>query len=180
VRVICANNVPIAQLVEEGKFREDLYYRLNICMINVPPLRERKEDVVCLAEAFLDSYNRKYGINKELSPEALKSMCEYHWPGNVRELENAVQRLIINSRSNIIEEDDVDKLLNKAVYEETMVDISKELRRDSSVDFKDLMEQQEKKIIQYALKKEGTTRRAAEFLNLPQATLARKKLKYGL
>ena len=180
VRVICANNVPIAQLVEEGKFREDLYYRLNICMINVPPLRERKDDVVCLAEAFLDSYNKKYGISKELSPEALESMCEYHWPGNVRELENAVQRLIINSRGNIIEEDDVDKLLNKAVYEETMVDISKELRRDSSVDFKDLMEQQEKKIIQYALKKEGTTRKAAEFLNLPQATLARKKLKYGL
>ncbi|MDO4545004.1 MAG: sigma 54-interacting transcriptional regulator [Bacillota bacterium] len=180
VRVVCANNIPLQKLVEEGKFREDLYYRLNICMINVPPLRERKEDILCLTEAFLANYSRKFGITRELSPKALELLCRYHWPGNVRELENVIQRLIINCRETVIEDDMVDQLLNKAVYDETVMDVGREFNRESSVDFKDLMEQQEKKIIAYALKKEGTTRKAAEFLNLPQATLARKKVKYGL
>ena len=107
-------------------------------------------------------------------------MCEYHWPGNVRELENIVQRLIINSRDSIIDEDLVDRLLNKNVYEKTVLDVKRQFRRDESVNFRTVMEQQEKKLIEYALKKEGTTRKAAEFLDLPQATLARKKTKYGL
>ena len=180
VRVICANNVPLQELVKEGRFREDLFYRLNICMINVPPLRERKEDILCLTDFFLENYNKKYGITREISPEALELMCEYHWPGNVRELENIVQRLIINSRDSIIDEDLVDRLLNKNVYEKTVLDVKRQFRRDESVNFRTVMEQQEKKLIEYALKKEGTTRKAAEFLDLPQATLARKKTKYGL
>ncbi|MDO4485901.1 MAG: sigma 54-interacting transcriptional regulator [Bacillota bacterium] len=180
VRVICANNIPLQELVKEGKFREDLYYRLNICIINVPPLRERKEDIVCLAEHFLEHYSKKYGTIREISPEAMELMCDYHWPGNVRELENVVQRLIISSRETIIDEDLVDQLLNKSVYDKTMLDVRNEFRRNESVDFRAIMEHQEKKLIEYALQKEGTTRKAAEFLDLPQATFARKKTRYGL
>ncbi|MBR4862338.1 MAG: sigma 54-interacting transcriptional regulator [Firmicutes bacterium] len=180
VRVICANNVPLLKLVQEGKFREDLYYRLNICSIDVPPLRERKEDIGCLAEAFLKSYSRKYGMEKELAPETLEKLESYHWPGNVRELENAIHRLYIGERERVIGEDAADRLLNGSVYESMIINLKKEFNRDERVDFNQIMEEQEKRLIAYALKKEGTTRKAAEYLNLPQATLARKKVRYGL
>ena len=180
VRVICANNVSLRKLVEEGKFREDLYYRLNICSIDVPALRERREDIACMAEAFLRNYCRKYGIEKELSPEACRKLEKYHWPGNVRELENAVHRLYISERGRIIDADGVDQLLNSSVYEEMIVNLRKGFDRDNRVDFNQIIEEQEKRLISYALKKEGTTRKAAEYLNLPQATLARKKVRYGL
>lgn len=180
VRVVCANNVPLRKLVEEGKFREDLYYRLNICAIDVPALRDRKEDITCLAEAFLQNYSRKYGVEKEFAPETLAKLEAYHWPGNVRELENAVHRLYIGERDRVIGEDAADQLLNSTAYESMMINLKRELAREDQVDFNQIMEDQEKKLIAYALKKEGTTRKAAEYLNLPQATLARKKVRYGL
>ena len=180
VRVIVANNVPLKQLVEEGKFREDLYYRLNICTIDVPPLRERREDILCLAEAFTKNWTRKYKISKELSPEALEKLCSYRWPGNVRELENVVHRLIISSRGIVITGEDVEEILGESVYGDMMIRVRKTFEKHDRLDFHSLMEQQEKQIIEYALKKEGTTRKAAELLGLPQTTFARKKIKYGL
>ena len=180
VRVICANNIPLQKLVNEGKFREDLYYRLNICCINVPPLRERPEDIACLAAACIDHYSLKYGIQKTFTPEAYQKLEEYHWPGNVRELENTVHRLYISERERQIGEDAVDELLNVNVYNESMIDLKREVRREESLDFNKIMDEQEKKLIAYALKKEGTTRKAAEFLNIPQTTLAHKKLKHQL
>lgn len=180
VRVICANNIPLKKLVEEGKFREDLYYRLNICMIDVPPLRRRKEDVVCLADFFIKKYSKKYGIDKQFSLEALTRLEEYHWPGNVRELENTVHRLYISEKDLIIDEASVERLLGDSMYENMVLDMKKELGRQPTVDFTKIMEEQEKRLVAYALKKEKTTRKAAEFLNIPQATLARKKLKYNL
>ncbi len=180
VRVICANNIPLRKLVEEGKFREDLFYRLNICMIEIPPLRKRKEDVYCLAQNFIKRYSQKYGVEKEFSTDAYRKLQEYHWPGNVRELENTVHRLYICERADIIDADLVDELLNENVYDESVIDIRKEFRREESLDFNSIMDKQEKKLIEYALKKEGTTRKAAEFLNLPQTTLARKKIKHNL
>ena len=180
VRVICANNIPLKKLVDEGKFREDLFYRLNICQIEIPPLRKRKEDVYCLAKDFIKKYSLKYGVDKDFSPEAYRKLEEYHWPGNVRELENTVHRLYICGRENTIEADLVDDLLNENVYDESVIDIRKEFKREESLDFNQIIERQEKKLIEYALKKEGTTRKAADFLNLPQTTLARKKVKYNL
>lgn len=180
VRVIAANNVPLQKLVEQGKFREDLYYRLNICKIDVPPLRERKDDILCLAETFASSWSKKYKIHKELSPEALGRLYDYHWPGNVRELENVVHRLIISSKDIIISGEDADEILNENTYGDMAVGVRKSFDRNENLDFRRFMEQQEKQIIAYALKKEGTTRRAADFLGLPQTTFARKKLKYGL
>ncbi len=180
VRVICANNIPLRKLVNEGKFREDLYYRLNICCINVPPLRERPEDIDCLANAFIRHYSQKYGIEKTFTTEAYRKLEEYHWPGNVRELENTAHRLYISERTQQIDADAVDELLNVNVYNESMIDLKKEFRRGDSIDFNKIMDEQEKKLIAYALKKEGTTRRAAEFLNIPQTTLARKKIKHQL
>lgn len=180
VRVICANNVPLRKLVEEGKFREDLFYRLNICTIDVPSLRDRREDIPCLSEAFLKNYNKKYGVVKELAPEAMDKLESYHWPGNVRELENVIHRLYISERDRIISGETTEQLLSDTVYEEMIVNLRKEFSQENQVDFNEIMEEQERRLIAYALKKEGTTRKAAEYLNLPQATLARKKVRYGL
>lgn len=180
VRVVAANNVPLKKLVEEGRFREDLYYRLNICQINVPPLRARTEDILCLADAFIRNYSEKYGIKKTFSPDAYKELMEYHWPGNVRELENTVHRLYITERSDVIDGDDVNSMLNESVFDDVVIDVKKEFVRDKDLNFDSIMSQQEKRLIAFALKKEGTTRAAAEFLGMSQATLARKKLKYGL
>lgn len=194
VRVVCANNVPLRKLVDEGRFREDLYYRLNICAVDIPPLRERKEDIECLAEAFLEGYVKKYGEEKEFSLEALELLKSYDWPGNVRQLENAVHRLYIGQRGWIIDEKQVEKFLRSCdgvleggqsvadayADDELIVDLREELRSDDGVDFNRIMEAQEKCLIEYALKREGTTRKAAEYLNMSQATLARKKVRYGL
>lgn len=180
VRVICANNVPLKKLVDEGSFREDLYYRLNICLIEVPPLRKRPEDIVCLAEAFIKKYSQKYGVEKTFSQEGFDALCRYHWPGNVRELENTVHRLYITAREEEIDGQQVDDLLNDSFYDDLVIDLKKELRGMEVIDFNQIMDEQEKKLIAYALKKEKTTRKAAEFLKIPQPTLARKKVKYGL
>ncbi len=180
VRVVCANNIPLRKLVEEGKFREDLYYRLNICLINVMPLRMRKDDISCLADAFIKNYSQKYGVAKSFSQDAFRQLEEYHWPGNVRELENTVHRLYIAEKGQVIDGYAVDMLLNQSVFDSAVIDIKKEFGSNEFMDFNLIMEEQEKKLIEYALKKKKTTRKAAEFLGLPQTTLARKKLKHNL
>lgn len=180
VRVIVANNVPLRTLVDEGKFREDLYYRLNICCIDVPPLRKRREDIICLADAFVRSWCRKYHVDKELSPDAMDQLYQYYWPGNVRELENVIHRLVISSRDVVITAEDAADILSENAYGDMMLSVRKNFQQQEQLDFHQLMDQQEKQIIAYALKKEGTTRKAAALLGLPQTTFARKKLKYGL
>lgn len=180
VRVVCANNIPLKKLVEEGRFREDLYYRLNICLINVPPLRMRKDDIVCLSDTFLKNYSKKYGVEKTFAKDAYDALKEYHWPGNVRELENTVHRLYIAEKGRTIDGYSIDMLLNQNLYHYRVSDLKRELKNEESLDFNKIMEEQERKLIEYALEKQKTTRAAAEFLNIPQATLARKKVKYGL
>ena len=99
VRIIVATNVDLQHMVEEGRFREDLYYRLHVITIELPPLRERREDIPLLAQHFLDKYskeNAKSGL--ELTPDALRLLEEYHWPGNVRELENVIERAVVLTR----------------------------------------------------------------------------------
>lgn len=180
VRVICANNIPLKQLVDEGKFREDLFYRLNIYCINVPPLRNRKDDIEYLAEIFIKNYSKKYGKEKNFSYEAYRQLQNYNWPGNVRELENVVHRLYISEKSDVISEFTVGRLLSDSALDEAIFDIEAEFKNNQNIDFTTIIEKQEKALIQFALKKARTTRGAAELLGLPQTTLSRKKIKYGL
>ena len=94
IRVICATNKNIEQMVEEGTFREDLYYRLNIIPIELPPLRKRKEDLPALIEYYIAYYNQKLGKSmRGVSPEALQTLTSYDWPGNVREMKNIIEYL---------------------------------------------------------------------------------------
>ncbi|WP_040334098.1 sigma-54-dependent Fis family transcriptional regulator [Candidatus Magnetobacterium casense] len=102
VRVIAATSRDLEGLVREGKFREDLYYRLNVVPVTLPPLRHRREDIGALIEFFLDKFNAENVRQVNLSPDALRLMLEYQWPGNVRELENAVERMVIMTPEDVV------------------------------------------------------------------------------
>ena len=177
VRVIVANNVPLKKLVEEGKFREDLYYRLNICQINVPPLRARTEDIVCLADAFLENYSRKYGIAKSFSADAYKELMTYHWPGNVRELENVIMRAVALCEAPMIYEDylALDEFENTEDVEETVSELSDEKT------LKEKMDQIEKQLILKAIDKcGGNNLEAIKMLGMSKTAFYEKLKKYGL
>src|SRR5213076_1814226 len=97
VRVIAATNRSLRRLVKHGKFREDLYYRLNVIRIDLPPLRERPEDIPLLVTHFLNKYTRPNEPPKRVSPESMERMLAYRWPGNIRELENAIERAAVTT-----------------------------------------------------------------------------------
>ena len=98
VRIIAATNVDLRQLVREGRFREDLFYRLNVITIDLPPLRQRKEDIPLLVDFFLKKYSEEnQRSSRHITPEALRSLLNYSWPGNVRELENVIERAVVLS-----------------------------------------------------------------------------------
>jgi DNA-binding NtrC family response regulator len=124
VRIIAATNVPLRRAVENGTFREDLYYRLNVITIDLPPLRERRDDVVLLARHFIRRYaeENNRNVSDELDREVAAALEAYHWPGNVRELENAIERAVIITRSDRLTLDD---LREEIVYPERFA------RRDS-------------------------------------------------
>lgn len=113
-RIIAATNQNLKSLVKEGKFRLDLYYRLNVIMIEIPPLRQRKDEIIPLATVFLDKINQKYDLNRQMSPSAMKELLAYDWPGNVRELENEIERAVVTCEGNMITANDV----RKNLYEE--------------------------------------------------------------
>jgi transcriptional regulator with GAF, ATPase, and Fis domain len=102
VRIIAATNRPLRRLVKKGTFREDLFYRLNVVKIELPPLRERPEDIPLLAHHFLEKYARAAEAAKQLSPEAMQVLLNYRWPGNIRELENVIERLCVTCRDPLI------------------------------------------------------------------------------
>lgn len=179
VRVIAANNVPLRDLVNSGAFREDLFYRLNICCIDVPPLRNRREDILCLSESFVKGWSKKYNVTRKLSSGALEVLYRYDWPGNVRELENVVHRLVISATGSVISAGEAARTLSENAGSGSFT-LAVDLEEKTHVDFHEIMERQEKQLIEYAMKKGGTTRKAADILGLPQTTFARKKLKYGL
>ena len=108
VRVIAATNRNLRQMIAEGAFREDLFYRLNVIHVVVPPLRDRREDIPALVEHFLATFTRHNGTPvRAISPEAVKLLTEYSWPGNVRELENVIERLVVTGRNEVIVPEDL-------------------------------------------------------------------------
>ena len=168
VRLISATNVNIRELVEEGNFRQDLLYRINTIEITIPPLRERGEDVLLLADYFLQRYTHKYkkeinGLNRE----AKQKLMRYHWPGNVRELQHAIERAIILSDSPLL------KPANFMLQPQP----EKRVNTDEILN----LEQLERNAIERAMKRsEGNLSRAAEYLGITRYALYRKLEKLGL
>jgi transcriptional regulator with PAS, ATPase and Fis domain len=181
VRVICANNAGLHELVARGAFREDLYYRLNICEINIPPLRERPDDITVLAVYFLERYNKDYKLQKRFASASMGAMLAYEWPGNVRELENAVHRLVINSKGDQIEAADVYRALSRNPHGgEGARDERERTLREEDGGLARIVTQYERRLIEDALKRWKSTRKAAAHLGISQSQLMRKKQKYNI
>ncbi|WP_429083725.1 sigma 54-interacting transcriptional regulator [Brassicibacter mesophilus] len=173
VRIISATNKDLYQMVLNGKFRADLYYRLNVVPIEVPPLRKRKSDILPLSYHFIDMFNKKYLCNKQLTSSVERILLQYNWPGNVRELQNIIERLVVTTGYDTIEERDLPLFLF-----ENKEEISKKIKVDGIMPLKEAVELVEKKIIESACKRYSTTYEMAEALGVNQSTIVRKIQKY--
>jgi transcriptional regulator with PAS, ATPase and Fis domain len=169
IRLICATNMPIKQMIAEDKFREDLLYRINTVEITIPPLRERPEDIPLLANHFLKLYAKKYKKNiKEISSPTIKKLLHYNWPGNVRELQHSIERAIIMADSNILQPFDFHLTNTNNKVDEV------ELENYN-------LDEVEKTIILRVMKKHsGNISIAAKELGLTRTSLYRRMEKHGL
>jgi len=169
VRLICATNMPIYEMVKERTFRQDLLYRINTVEIRIPPLRERREDIPVLVEHFLKRYGKKYGSRvRGISPDALARMKAYHWPGNVRELEHMIERALIMTESPLLQSEDFFFAGDSD---------GQEAHDLASFNLEDV----ERTVIRKALTlHDGNISQAANELGLSRAALYRRLEKYGL
>ncbi len=175
IRIISATNRDLKNLVQQKLFREDLFYRLNVIPITVPPLRYRKEAIKTLSIYFLKKYNLKYKYKKILSDATLNRMQQYAWPGNIRELENLVERLAITSNTDEITINDLPDYINKESGISRNYDIGRE-----DLNLHKAMQDTEYKILQEALNRFNSTYEMAEALNINQSTVVRKMQKLNL
>jgi transcriptional regulator with PAS, ATPase and Fis domain len=170
VRLICATNMPLYQMVNENKFRQDLLYRINTVEIALPPLREREEDIEPLVDYFLEVYCKKYKLpKKRITAGTLRRLQKHDWPGNIRELQHAVERAVILSESNILEPHDF-----------FMDDATDRKDEDFTPDNMNL-DEVEKMLVRKVIDKHGgNISRAAKELGLTRASLYRRIEKHGL
>ncbi|MGH7205797.1 MAG: sigma-54-dependent transcriptional regulator [Nitrospiraceae bacterium] len=175
IRVICATNQELSDLIKKGRFREDLYYRLNVCPLHIPPLRERREDITALLDAFLEAASREQGSRiRRVSPDALATLERYHWPGNVRELHNVVEWLTISCKEGEIRREHLPVYL-RALDETGQKDSLSLLSFGLSV------EELEKAMLQEALHKTGgNVSEASRLLRITRNTLRYRMAKYHL
>ena len=173
VKIITASNKDIEEMVNMKRFRADLYYRLNVIPIKIPPLRERKEDILPLVNSFLESLISLYKEDKKLDEKAMKLLYDYSYPGNIRELKNLIERAYILSTSSTIMEEDFPKELRSSstfVYNKNYDGMSLKAALDSL----------EKELIKNAIKNTKTSKEAADLLSVEPSTFTRKRQKYNL
>ncbi|SFB05035.1 sigma-54 interaction domain-containing protein [Clostridium frigidicarnis] len=176
LRVVAATNKNLIELIEKNKFREDLYYRLSVFPIEIPPLRERKDDIVPLINYFLKDINDQYGFVSSFSEEAIKCLCEYSWPGNVRELRNIIERSIVMNGNTIIQRKDLPECINGfEVEQEFIFGINNFSIKGCSL--KEFTQKIEFEIIEDAVERYGNIRMAAKALGIDPSTLIRKRNK---
>ena len=164
VRVISATNRDIKQMIQENLFREDLYYRLSVVTLEVPPLRERRNDILALVRCFVEELNKKYGMDKTLTKNAFQLLKNYSWPGNVRELKNCLEEALVMCEGDRIDQSDFlflqqGNILNPPKGDWTLGQV---------------MEQIEYQYLKNALQEHGSIRKAAASLGLPPSTYARR------
>jgi transcriptional regulator with PAS, ATPase and Fis domain len=175
VRFVAASNRNLKTLVSEGRFREDLYYRLNVVPINIPPLRERPEDIYALAQHSLKDLCYRYKIHKILTPSAVQALTDYDWPGNVRELHNVMERLVVLGEDT--------RITREHVFDELGVALSAPERVPFVLnnDFRGALDSFEKKILSQAMEQyNGDLHLASSALGIHRTTLLRKLRKYKL
>lgn len=178
VRIIAATNRDLMEMVEEGTFREDLYYRLNVVQINVPPLRKRIDDIMPLASLFLYRYNEKYNQEKKLTYDLVKALERYPWSGNVRQLKNTIENMVVVSNNEYLQPEDLPWCGKGAKNDVNRVVGS--LADNEELGLNEAVEALERQILTKAREKYETTRKIAEKLKVNQSTIVRKLKKYNL
>jgi DNA-binding NtrC family response regulator len=170
IRLICATNQPLMEMVQRGEFRQDLLYRINTVEIQLPALRERREDIPLLVEYYLDHFARKYkrdGVS--VGQAAMRKLERYHWPGNVRELKHAIERAVIMSDTRVLQPSDF------------FFSVAEEGGGDGATLDTFNLEEVERSVILKAIRQHGgNISRAAEELGLTRTSLYRRIEKYGL
>ncbi|OZV10673.1 transcriptional regulator [Tissierella sp. P1] len=172
VRILAATNRNLEEMVREKLFREDLYYRLNIVPITIPPLRDRRDDIIPLIHYFLNKLNKKYRFKKTISSEALKILYAYEWKGNVRELRNIIERIMVMSEKDIISKPDLPKSI--LAWDK----VQNVINENEIVPLKQALNKVEKHLLEIAFNTYGNVRDAAKVLEIDPATFVRKRQKY--
>lgn len=185
VRVIAATNQPLEEMMETNRFRRDLYYRLNVVSIHIPPLRERGNDVLQLTDHFLSVYNRKYHKRLRISGEVYQRFLQYRWPGNVRELENAMESIVVLCQNDVIRTEDLPEQIacvdHTAVEHKTESGVSPSVATLSKGSLAEEIAAYERMLIANALDRCGGDRsRAIQELGISRRTFYRKLSQYGL
>lgn len=169
VRIISATNRDLLEMTKENKFREDLYYRLKVVPIHIPPLRERRDDIIPLVNHFLERYNKKYEFDKRMSQMAYRVLYDFDWPGNVRELKNIIERTVVITEGDVITSEDLQ--VSQTVF-------SGRAMLDGDMCLKDYLEHMEYVFIMEALAKHQGVRKAAASLKMTVPTFIRKRDNY--
>ncbi|WP_206808925.1 sigma-54-dependent Fis family transcriptional regulator [Paradesulfitobacterium ferrireducens] len=172
VRILAATHKDLESMVRAGEFREDLYFRLNVVPIWIPPLRERRGDIVPLLHHFREKFSKKYGLHREFAPDVVEAFVQYEWPGNVRELENMVERLMVMAPSELITLSQLPPVFQRQGSEEGGVSVH------SLMPLKEAVMEVERQLIEKALKKYGSTYKAAEALGVNQSTVVRRMARF--
>jgi PAS domain S-box-containing protein len=169
VRLVCASNMDLKEMVVKNQFRADLYYRLNVVSVSIPPLRERKEDIPYLVTFFINHFNQKYKKKMFVTQETMNLLLAYAWPGNVREVANVIERLsVVTDKSQI----DAEDLPHEIRGKEMPLDMEQEMS------LKEYLAEKEVSIIRSTIKKLGSARKAAVVLGIDHSTIARKLQRY--
>lgn len=179
VRIIAATNKNLEELVANNQFRQDLYYRLNVIPVDLPPLRERVSDVPLLVSYFIDRFNTEKKRDIEgMAPEAMEMLMRYHWPGNVRELENLIERITILKGHGVITPEDLPEKLSRSMSNGVVPDVD---IPTGGLDFDDAVQAFERQLLTKALKRtHGVKSKAAELLHMNRTTLVEKVKKLRL
>lgn len=170
IRIVAATNRNLEKMVEEKTFREDLYYRLKVVPITIPPLRERKDDILPLVMEFLSQFNQRYELQKWIHPDVMEVLLEYDWPGNIRELENTIERLVVTSHEDCI---GINNL-------KTLSFLIPKKRLKSPTLLHEYLESEEERLIAEAYQAAKNTRGAAQLLGISQSSFVKKMKKYSL
>ena len=173
IRVIASTNKDLREEVRQGRFREDLFYRLNVVPIALKPLRERREDIPYLTEHFCRVFGKKYGKRIQIGSAAMELILDYPWPGNIRELENLVERIVVTSPDGPVSRGSVYRALNPSVSPPAD-------RQEEGLPLRQQMAAYEREIILHALERAGSMRKAAKALGVDHSTLVKKCRQYAL
>lgn len=174
VRIISATNRNLVKAMEEGKFREDLYYRLNVIPIEIPPLQHRKEDIRMLTLNFIEQYNKKYHESKTIEDEGIRVLMNYEWPGNIRQLKNIIERLIVTTESKTITENQV---LTQLYHNSTLGEL---INNPDSNSLQEQMERFEQLLLKNTLARCSNASEVAKALKVNKSTISKKFRKYGI